>query len=111
MRNNQQSYYPGGHLSREQLVRYLANQLAASEELKIRNHLLDCRLCKEALEGMETMENPLHLSRITRRLHSRAFHKFLKKKNNFFPISPAIYLAVIMVLGIIVLFSLWFFRR
>jgi len=111
MRNDKSSYFSRvDHLSREQLIRFQEDKCSPSEELKIKKHLETCRLCTEALEGIGSMENPMQLASITRRLHNRAFRKFLLRKKIYSPLDLLTYLLIAFVLGIIIIFFLWYFR-
>jgi TonB family protein len=56
MKNPENSYTPGGHLSEQQLLRYEADQLDAAEMQQVERHLLDCPLCSDALEGLAGLE-------------------------------------------------------
>jgi tetratricopeptide (TPR) repeat protein len=42
-------------LGREELRAYLEDPISAEDRRRVENHLLDCPLCSDALEGLETM--------------------------------------------------------
>jgi anti-sigma factor RsiW len=41
-------------LGREELRAYLEDPISAEDRRRVENHLLDCPLCSDALEGLET---------------------------------------------------------
>ena len=42
-------------LSQEEMIQYANGEIAAERRYKIENHLLDCPLCKDALEGFTSI--------------------------------------------------------
>lgn len=46
------TYTPPGHLTEEQLLRYQTEQMPHAELHRVEQHLLDCALCSDALEGL-----------------------------------------------------------
>jgi len=61
----------GDCLSEEQLKLYLQQKLSASEQYQIENHLIDCELCTDALEGLRLVENPIELSNVVTELNQQ----------------------------------------
>ena len=69
-----------GHLTREELEGYRAGTLPDRKRHEVEMHLLDCRLCSEAVTGISGMKDPTKLSRITHELHFRAIRNRIPKK-------------------------------
>lgn len=64
-----------GHLTRDAMLRYLNNRDEAGERLAMDEHLKNCELCADAMEGLQLFENPVEveaaLSRIDDKVASR----------------------------------------
>ena len=57
MNSPEQAYInPQEHLSQSQLIRYEQGEMSGAEMQRVEQHLLDCDLCSEALEGLALLE-------------------------------------------------------
>jgi hypothetical protein len=69
------------HLSREQMQRYISHRLTGSELHDVEKHLVDCRLCNDALEGMKQIKHESTIFTVTDELQKLAKkRKFVKRK-------------------------------
>ena len=51
---NEGTNHMGNHLSQEQMIGYLKEELSSSEMNAVERHLLDCELCADAMGGLES---------------------------------------------------------
>jgi TolA-binding protein len=55
-------------ISSDALVRYRDNRLSSTEKFEVERHLVDCKLCSEALEGMSQLSNTHVLNELNHEL-------------------------------------------
>src|SRR3954462_11025512 len=84
------------HLSQEQMMDYMRHRLTGSELHEVEKHLVDCKLCNEALEGIKKVKKESRILTITEELRKLARKRKLVKRKIF------------SLLDLITLFSLIF---
>jgi len=87
--------HTGNHLSAESLKNYLDGNLSEKEMHRIEKHLLECPLCSEAIEGLESVSTEViekDLSDLEKDLQIKTL-----KKNNALSLSLRIAAAVALV--------------
>src|SRR5437868_389306 len=55
-KNKENVFSAPGCLSLDTIIRYLNDELPVKESHRVEKHMLDCELCKEAVEGYALME-------------------------------------------------------
>ncbi|MFY0626850.1 MAG: energy transducer TonB [Reichenbachiella sp.] len=102
-----QDTYRHTHLTSDQMIAYLMLQYSNEERHEIEQHLLNCPLCQDAMDGFETMnvrEIEMDLDQIQLRLEESV----RLKKFNYKPIAIA---AGISVLLVSIFFSYQFYNN
>ena len=65
MSSNKNIFGQTEHLTVEQMLGYLRNNLSSQERHAVEKHLVDCSFCSDALEGLKKMENENRILTIT----------------------------------------------
>jgi hypothetical protein len=90
-------------LSRDQLVKYHQNQLTAVEKHAVEEHLIDCELCSEALEGIALLTSYVIMDNTTEEVKRKYTSIAKSDKTKERPVSNVIWYAAASVLLIAVL--------
>jgi hypothetical protein len=91
---------------------YHAGKLPEEKRFAIENHLADCELCSDYLEGLALLPESVDLDKVERELN-QDLHTFLNKKQNKKRVIPLVYqrlaiaASILLVLGLTVYFSLY----
>ncbi len=109
MSNHKGKFNPSNnHLSQATLLRYKEGTLSDAEMHKVEMHLLDCELCKDASEGVLSIENKDYKANLNK--IKASFHHRFQRKNH--PVSQWKGLAVALVaIFILVTFDLMITNR
>jgi hypothetical protein len=98
----------------DKLILYLKGKLSKEEVYAIENHLADCELCNDALEGISLLSNSDSINNVEvelkERIHDLLSHKKSKKHNLILYRRLAIAASILLLLSIsIVIFQ--YFKR
>ena len=96
------------HLSNDDLLKYHRQLLSADETYRIENHLKQCKLCSDALNGIAEMNNAMHVFAITHELRKR-MKKRLSVKRTIFPRFELITLLLVFFIIGLILFLAYYF--
>lgn len=66
--------------SQELLLKYINNELSNEENLAVENHIKDCEMCSDIMDGLLLMENPNEINNIAASLNVDIDLKIKKKK-------------------------------
>lgn len=101
MTKNNHPFDTEWHLSLTELQEYSRGKHSRADEHRIELHLMECRLCSDALNGLSELKDPMRLVNITRELHSRAKHKNQYRKKIFSSIQLVSILLILLLLILI----------
>jgi len=82
-------FTPSGCLSRDALLAYVSGKCTADDTRRIEQHLADCPLCSDAVEGIMEMADPLVLPALLEETRERLFGEGSEKKTVVVPITVA----------------------
>jgi hypothetical protein len=100
--------FPYQHLSSDELMKYQLNQLTSEERQIIRDHLTECELCSDALNGMAEMKDSMRLYTITSDIKKKLRkHKTIRKKI-FSTIDIISIVTLLFILGLMIFFTYFF---
>jgi hypothetical protein len=71
------------HLTRGQMMDYLHRRLVGKELHEVEEHLVDCSLCNEALEGVKKIRDESRIVTITHELRQLARKRKLVRRKIF----------------------------
>jgi len=98
-------------LSEEQMYAYIDNKLSAKEKHMVENHLADCELCSDALEGFMQMSDTSSARFVVAGLKEQ-LNKIAEKENKpkviwfDFRMKVAIAAVMLLLIGVTILFNL-----
>jgi len=106
---NNEGKHSENHLTARQMQDYLSGNLSDAEMHRIEKHMLGCDFCAEAMEGLETMEDPTTFEQDVLKLKIRIDKKALLTMNEKKPLllykrvlRIAAMLAVLIVASVLV---------
>jgi hypothetical protein len=99
------------HLTQEQMSKYLSHRLVGKELHDVEEHLVDCNLCNEALEGMKKIKDESRILTITHELRQLARKRKLVKKKIFSQFDLMNLFAVIFLVSFLIIIAFLFFIR
>jgi tetratricopeptide (TPR) repeat protein len=106
---NSDSYHTSSCLSLEQLIAYVENRLSSQERSRIEKHLKDCKLCSDAVEGVNLTSDKgkagFIVKSLEKEIHNRLSSGRVKKYNLIK------YYSIAAILLIAVLSSLYLFNK
>ena len=78
MSSDKNIFQQTAHLTDEQMLGYLRNNLTREERHAVEKHLVDCSFCSDGLEGMKKMENESRILTIAGELRRLARKRRIK---------------------------------
>jgi hypothetical protein len=112
MKDSQNIFEQTPHLTHEQMSRYISHRLMGKDLHEVEQHLVDCNLCNEALNGMRKIKDESRILTITHELRKLARKRKLVKRKIFSQFDLLNLLAVIfLVIFLIVIAFIFFIRR
>ncbi|MCF8405837.1 MAG: energy transducer TonB [Bacteroidales bacterium] len=103
--NTYQIFTPSGCLTWEAMKAYHQKALNAEVKIKADNHLHECELCRDALEGYSLMNEPEKLSAVINEINSNLKNNLPKTENPGFIRRNYAYIAaattIIILLGLV----------
>jgi len=100
------------HLSQEQMMDYMRHRLVGSELHEVEKHLVDCKLCNEALEGIKKVKEESSILTITEELRKLARKRRPVKRKLFSQLDLITLFAIIfLIIFIIVIAVILFIKK
>lgn len=99
------------HFTHDELIRFHHHLVTGRELHAMEKHLIDCKLCSEALTGLGEMENASLLYAVSNELHLKARRKKLWKTTIFSQIDLISIIAVAFLILFLLLMSIFFFSN
>lgn len=94
------------HLSADEMIRYKSGSMTGPEMHRVESHLLDCKLCEEAMQGVSGIDNSMHLYKMMHDLHLKGRKKYSQRRKIFSLIDINTILLISFILGILI-FIAW----
>ena len=100
------------HLTTEQILNYLGKSLSRQELHEVENHLADCELCSDAVEGSRKLEADTSLIRVTSELQ-KLVRKRTRRRRKIFsqPELISIFAVIFLILFVIALAMMLFWKK
>jgi hypothetical protein len=112
MRDKRNIFVQTPHLTHEQMSKYLSHRLVGKDLHDVEEHLVDCPLCNEALEGMKKIKDESRIVTITHELRQLARKRKLVKRKIFSQFDLLNLFAIIfLVIFLIIIAFIFFIRR
>lgn len=89
------------------LIAYHKNELKAVEQNSVEQHLLQCEMCSDFMEGLQNMKNVEQLPKINSAIHSKIDKRIADKKRKYF-IGRAKYVGMAASLVLLVGLAIFF---
>lgn len=96
------------HLSNDDLLKFHRRSLSDEERRIIENHLKQCELCSDALNGIAKMNNAMHIYNITHELKKRMKKRLTPNQTIFSRFDLISILLVFCILGLILFLTFYF---
>ncbi len=102
---NKSLFNPGGCLNASTFKKYLGNELSISGKKKVEEHLRNCLICSEAMEGYRKQHQSAVILQndidwLSTRIRKRYAHKGLKKAE--IPVYIVVSLFIFLILIVII---------
>ncbi len=98
-------------LSEDMLLKYLSGQLSPAEKHGVEKHLIDCEMCSDAVEGLQTIADKKKISGITSELNTKIQNRVAKKEIKIIFLQQyrtqlALAASIALLVGLV-----WFFKN
>ena len=93
-------------LTHDQLKAYLKKQVTGRERFNIENHLIECELCNDALEGLNISESEKVTKQDLKSLKNALHSRFMIKSTKNIAWKPYLAMAAVVLLAVVTVFSL-----
>ena len=100
------------HLSQAQMMDYLRHHLVGKELHEVVKHLVDCKLCNEALEGLKKIKEESRIITITDELRKLARKRKLVKRKIFSQLDLiTLFSLIFLIIFLLVIAVLLFIKK